>query len=261
MAAHFRCPCGIVLNVAEGSAGKGGQCPSCGKVVIVPGDAAVVVPGQLGRAAPPADTPAAAEPERTGGPVTEVAPPSGPTRTREGATAEGAQASGAAPPIERRVPAEPEWTGAPVEAPFDAPAGAAPPIERRAPGEAAAPIGTQAAAAARTELFPEAPGAGPGPGAPGPVDEPDALRSAAIQALADLDDIAGEPDDLEGIGGARPVAKKGGFLGKLIVVFLILVLLAAGGLAGVVHFAPHLLPDWLRAPLKSYGIIKPARRP
>ncbi len=58
MPVHFRCPCGVVLNAPEGGAGKGGECPACGKVVVVPANAVDIAEDELG--APAAAAPAAA---------------------------------------------------------------------------------------------------------------------------------------------------------------------------------------------------------
>lgn len=260
MALYFRCPCGIILDSADGSAGKGGACPVCGKIVIVPAEAVAVAADEIKPAAPAQDAasapeaPAPVEPEPTEAPAPQEAP----------AAAE----PELAPPAARACPGcggmlEPNavlcvqcgynlQTGERVSAAVE-PGPAAP---EGAPELGAAPVGVETDAAP-AEL--PAPEIGPGPGDPGMLEEPEELRSAALQSLAELDDFAGEPDGRQRRGRARPAAKKGGLLGKLILVFLVLVLLAAGGLAGVVVYAPQHLPDWVRTTLKSYGIIKPGR--
>jgi len=55
MPVHFRCPCGVVLNAPEGGAGKGGECPTCGKVVVVPANAVDIAEDEL--VAPAASAP------------------------------------------------------------------------------------------------------------------------------------------------------------------------------------------------------------
>ena len=36
MPIHFKCPCGRVLLSEDEYAGRKGECPSCGKILIVP---------------------------------------------------------------------------------------------------------------------------------------------------------------------------------------------------------------------------------
>jgi rRNA maturation protein Nop10 len=56
MAIHFRCPCGAVLNAPNNSTLKAGECPTCGKVVVVPKGAVAVL--QVPRLTPSAGYPA-----------------------------------------------------------------------------------------------------------------------------------------------------------------------------------------------------------
>ena len=69
MPLHFRWPCGTVLTADDGSAEKGGQCPSCGKIVIVPEQAAAVAVDELKPAAPAPEAPAAEGNQRIDRPV------------------------------------------------------------------------------------------------------------------------------------------------------------------------------------------------
>ncbi|MHC4199529.1 MAG: hypothetical protein ACYSU0_06020 [Planctomycetota bacterium] len=298
MPLHFRCPCGTVLAADDGSAEKGGQCPSCGKVVIVPEGAAAITSEELGPVAPAPEAPAAGGTERIDRPVQaqgggaagdgpEVAAPPQETPA-EPAPAEASQPA-AAPPEE--PPAVPGPAFADFEAPAAGEAAGAPAVgacpecgspldpgavlcvqcglnlqtgEKVSAAAAPAPAAAEADFAEPPEVPAELPADGlePVSGEVGPVEEPDGLKAAAIQALAELDDI-GEIAPARGKRGrARPVEKKkGGLAGKLIIVFLILLLLAAGAFVAVVFFAPHLLPDQVRALLKSYGIIKAGKVP
>jgi len=70
MAVHFRCPCGAVLNAPPHSAMRAGECPTCGKIVVVPEGAVAVinVPRLTPRGGFPSVQPAqAAQPAPAGG--------------------------------------------------------------------------------------------------------------------------------------------------------------------------------------------------
>ncbi len=299
MPLHFRCPCGTVLAADDGSAEKGGQCPSCGKVVIVPERAAAITSEELGPAAPAPEAPAAGGTERIDRPVQTQgggAPGGGPevAAPPQETPAEPAPAGAsepAAPPAEM-APAVPE--PGPAPAAFEAPAageaagapaaGACPecgsPLEpgvvlcvqcglnlqtgeKVSAAAAPGPVAAEADFAEPPEVPAELPADGlePVSGEIGPAEEPDELQAAAIRTLAELDDI-GEVPPPRKRGRGRPVEKKkGGLAGKLIIVFLILLLLAAGAFVAVVFLAPHLLPDQVRALLKAYGIIKAGKVP
>jgi len=65
MALHFRCPCGTLLNAPDGSAGRGGECPVCKKIVVVPQESFLVSPSELAQGAHTA-TAAMARPSAVG---------------------------------------------------------------------------------------------------------------------------------------------------------------------------------------------------
>jgi uncharacterized Zn finger protein (UPF0148 family) len=312
MPVHFRCPCGTVLTADDGSAEKGGQCPSCGKVVIVPEKAVTIAADELKPAAPAPEAPAAEGAQRIDRPVQApgggaqgdqevvVPPQEAPAAPAPEAPAE---ASPPAAPLPEEAPAAPapeapageatQWIDRPVRAQGDGaagdevagavPAGACPecgsPLEpgavlcvqcglnlqtgEKVSAAAPAPAAAEADLAEPPEVPAELPADGfePAPGAAEPVEEPDGLKAAAMQALAGLDDI-GEVAPARGRRGrAQPVEKKGSLLGKLIIALLILLLLAAAAFAAAVYFAPHLLPDSVRGLLKTYGIIKAGKAP
>jgi len=61
MPVHFRCPCGVILGAPDEGKARGGECPSCGKVIVVPDNAIEVDEAEL--KAPPKMAPAAPPPE------------------------------------------------------------------------------------------------------------------------------------------------------------------------------------------------------
>ncbi len=60
MAINFRCPCGKVLSVGEENAGRKGACPGCGAILVIPASSPSLE--EVRAAAPAADPAAAAAP-------------------------------------------------------------------------------------------------------------------------------------------------------------------------------------------------------
>ena len=52
MPLHFRCPCGVILNSPDGSAGRAAECPTCGKIIVIPQEAVSVALADLESPAP-----------------------------------------------------------------------------------------------------------------------------------------------------------------------------------------------------------------
>ena len=200
MPVHFRCPCGTILGAPDQGKGKGGECPSCGKIIVVPGNAVnadeaeLKAPPKMAPAAPPpepAPTPQAAAPAPEPAPAPAPAPApqaAAPVPAPQPALAPGPapapQAAASAPAPPRPATPMPKRSVTPVPkmpatTPVPAPVAPAP--------QASAPGGMQLAGPAEPPLE--------------TIDDVDILPDDALEVIDEAEEAVAVPESLNALDG------------------------------------------------------------
>jgi hypothetical protein len=213
MPLHFKCRCGALLDAPDYAAGRGGECPACSKIVVVPQEAVAVAVADLKR-------------------TSQVLSPARPQRA-EGVPIE---AESAAPEVVEEVVEQVEEVEEAVPVPAAPPAPAVPTAARRERRPERAPAG-------RAEPRPAAetrPSRRAGRRALAALTEEPPTRTRPRRRRASE---VGEEEELP--------LKRRSLLKTLLVLVLVLVVLGGGGLFGVYFAAPDVLPEEVRTRLEQ----------
>jgi len=277
MPVHFRCPCGIILGAPDEGKARGGECPSCGKVIVVPGNAVEVDEAEF--KAPPKMAPAAPPPE----PAPVPAQPRPATPMPKRSVTPVPRAPVATPPPAPAAPAP--QASAPIGGGVQLAESAEPPLETIddvdiLPDDALEVVDEAQQAVAVPQsldaldglgMAQEEPFKGAGDGeAPGMARHERTRRGTGRtsgrtggagrprkcpECNVEYEPGASECDNCGAQLRAAP-SKKGGGAKKLVVFLILLVILGAGTVAAVGRFAPDKLPPEVLDILKSIGIVK-----
>jgi len=306
MALYYRCPCTAILESPEDTARGRVNCPSCGKVVVIPQNAVLVTEqdieeanAQLAAISPPegipeiAPMPPMSEPEPVSFeespppvqdepvPVSDdlqIAPPEpvlstepapfemgpivgmseSPAVDQEAADLFAEEVIAGAPEIAEPLPDIPEIPG-PVEEQVEMPVEDLTPVPQAAPK---APIGKKPAgkkgAPKQAEEKPSGPPihAGKRPAAAAAGSKRMGKTSSRSRRTRDMVSCPSCGEDVQKGAKVCPNCgekiKTGGIFGKLVIFVLILILLA-GGVVAAVYFAPESLPPVITDNVKMIG--------